>query len=184
MDDFHENREAGPNSGGSFARRLPARLLELLAVLVADVASDVEVVARELGLRDEMRERLRRALDRVGCAQAVLGAMREVGLRQSAPAGQCAQLPRSGQLKQAGSSKQSGQLKESGRLTEEMSAEGSYRGGGGDTGGSDDYRGDEALDAVERVRGAVELLAEGWPQDYPEGAVEWLILDAMEGAAG
>jgi hypothetical protein len=29
---------------------------------------------------------------------------------------------------------------------------------------------------MERVRGAVNLLAEGWPQHYPDGAVEWLLL--------
>ncbi|WP_353555012.1 hypothetical protein [Paraburkholderia terrae] len=28
-----------------------------------------------------------------------------------------------------------------------------------------------------RVREAVELLARGWPEDYPVGAVEWLIAD-------
>ena len=26
-----------------------------------------------------------------------------------------------------------------------------------------------------RMREAVELLARGWPEDYPAGAVEWLI---------
>jgi hypothetical protein len=26
------------------------------------------------------------------------------------------------------------------------------------------------------MRGAVELLAREWPQDYPEGAVEWLLV--------
>jgi hypothetical protein len=73
MDNFYENRVAGSNRGGDFARGLPARLLELLAVLVADVSSDVEVVARELTLKDEMRERLRRPLDQVGCARVCPG---------------------------------------------------------------------------------------------------------------
>jgi hypothetical protein len=45
-------------------------LLELLL-------SDVEVVARELGLRDEMLERLLCALDRLNCAQAILDARRK-----------------------------------------------------------------------------------------------------------
>lgn len=31
-------------------------------VLLSNIATDIEVVTRELGLRDEMRERLRRAL--------------------------------------------------------------------------------------------------------------------------
>ncbi|MDB5787481.1 hypothetical protein [Caballeronia mineralivorans] len=48
----------------------------LLELLLSDAATDVEVVTRELGLRDEMRERLRRALDRVACAQSVLEAIR------------------------------------------------------------------------------------------------------------
>jgi len=117
-----------------------------LEVLVTDVASDMEVVARDLGLRDEMRERLGRALDRAECARGVVEAMREAGVGQP------------------------------GRRPEEVSAEGSCRGGGGDTGGSEDYRRDDALDVMERVRGAVELLAREWQQDYPEGAVEWHIL--------
>lgn len=48
----------------------------LLELLLSDAATDVEVVTRELGLRNEMLERLRRALDRLTCAQAVLAAMR------------------------------------------------------------------------------------------------------------
>jgi len=46
----------------------------LLELLLSDVASDIEVVTRELGLRDEMFERLRRALDRLDCARAILEA--------------------------------------------------------------------------------------------------------------
>lgn len=117
-------------------------MLELLEVLVTDVASDVEVVARDLGLKDEMRERLRRAFDRVGCAKGVLQAMREAGVRQS------------------------------GRRPADVSAE-PGRCGREVVAAADDHMGDDALDAMERVRGAVELLAKEWPQDYPEGAVEW-----------
>ncbi|MFM0255784.1 hypothetical protein [Paraburkholderia sediminicola] len=80
--------------------------------------SDIEVVSRELGLRDEMHERLRRALDRMACAQSDLESMRTDG----AAAG----------------------------------IDGS---------------------AVElRMRKAVGLLAMEWPEDYPAGAVEWLLL--------
>lgn len=43
----------------------------LLELLVSDVATDIEVVTRELGLRDEMLERLLRAPDRMNCAQAI-----------------------------------------------------------------------------------------------------------------
>jgi hypothetical protein len=62
--------------------------------------------------------RLRRALDRLTCAQAVLAAM-----------------------------------------------------SAGSLGASDD---EWALRA--RMREAVELLTRGWPEDYPAGAVEWLLL--------
>jgi hypothetical protein len=48
---------------------------QLLEHLLSDTATDVEVVTRELGLRDEMRERLRRTLDRIDCAQRVLDAL-------------------------------------------------------------------------------------------------------------
>lgn len=47
----------------------------LLQNLLSDVATDVEVVTRELGLRNEMLERLRRAPDRMACAQSVLESM-------------------------------------------------------------------------------------------------------------
>jgi hypothetical protein len=34
----------------------------------------------------------------------------------------------------------------------------------------------DAADAVAKIRTAVELLARGWPEDYPTGAVEWFLL--------
>ncbi|GAB6847187.1 hypothetical protein JCM10599A_09910 [Paraburkholderia kururiensis] len=49
---------------------------ELLSLLVAGVAVDVEVVSRELGLTGAMSERLRRALDRLQCVEGLLQAMR------------------------------------------------------------------------------------------------------------
>ncbi|MFM0485156.1 hypothetical protein PQQ81_31860 [Paraburkholderia strydomiana] len=55
-----------PNSARALRQR------QLLDLLISDAANDVEVVARELGLGDQMRERLRRALDRMACAQSVL----------------------------------------------------------------------------------------------------------------
>jgi hypothetical protein len=54
-----------------------APLGPLLELLLSDVATDIEVVARELGLREEMLERLRRALERLHCAQAILDAQRK-----------------------------------------------------------------------------------------------------------
>jgi len=56
--------------------RSRAEIAELLAELLADIVTDVEVVARELDLRDAMRERLRRALDRLDCSQVVARSMR------------------------------------------------------------------------------------------------------------
>lgn len=85
--------------------------------MLSDTTNDVEVVAREFGLRDEMRERLRRALDRVACAQSVLESMGEDGATA---------------------------------VTDGATAE-------------------------LRIREAVRLLANEWPEDYPAGAVEWLL---------
>ncbi|CAL8474849.1 protein of unknown function [Caballeronia sp. S22] len=65
--DFHEIRDAERSAG--VAVRLTARMLELLDALSKNVASDVDVVAREHGLGREIRERLRRALGHVGCAR-------------------------------------------------------------------------------------------------------------------
>jgi hypothetical protein len=37
--------------------------------------------------------------------------------------------------------------------------------------------GEERADAVEEMRAVVELLARKWPDEYPAGAVEWLLLE-------
>ncbi|WP_035551299.1 hypothetical protein [Burkholderia sp. 9120] len=105
------------------AGRVPAAISKpqpgpLLALLLSDAATDIEVVTRELDLRDEMRERLRRALDRVACAQAVLETMR---------------------VESVGAS-------------------------------------DEKTALRVRMREAVDLLAREWPEDYPSGAMERLLL--------
>ncbi|ACD18238.1 hypothetical protein Bphyt_3850 [Paraburkholderia phytofirmans PsJN] len=47
-----------------------------MAVLLADTAVDVELVSRERGLTEVMSERLRRALDRLGCTAVVLRTIR------------------------------------------------------------------------------------------------------------
>jgi len=98
------------------------RQWQLLDLLISDAANDVGVVARELGLRGEMCERLRRALDRIACAQSVLETV----------------------------------------CTEALGAK-----KGGAT-------------AELRVREAVGLLAREWPEEYPAGAVEWLLLEKDE----
>lgn len=102
-----------------YSRHLPRAATSgpLLELLLFDVATDVEVVTRELGLRDEMRERLLRALDRLNCAQAILDAQRKRLLGSSC-----------------------------------------------------------SNEVCERMSKAVRVLADNWPKDYPEGAVEWLLV--------
>jgi hypothetical protein len=94
-----------------------SRCADLLDCFLTDALTDIEVASRDLQISDASFVRLRRAMDRVACAQSVLEAM-----------------------------------------------------GAGSVGASDD---EWAL----RMRKAVDLLARGWPQDYPEGAVEWLLLE-------
>ncbi|MGF6607807.1 hypothetical protein OKW45_002707 [Paraburkholderia sp. WSM4175] len=94
--------------------------VELLSILLADAVTDIEVAARDAGISDASFVRLRRAMDRVACAQAVLKTM-----------------------------------------------------GAESVGAS----GEETAHRVLRVREAVELLARGWPEDYPTGAVEWVALE-------
>ncbi|RKT22881.1 hypothetical protein B0G69_6378 [Paraburkholderia sp. RAU2J] len=36
----------------------------------------------------------------------------------------------------------------------------------------------DTVDAIAVMRGAVDLLAKGWPEEYPAGAVEWLLLES------
>ncbi|MDR6472227.1 hypothetical protein J2777_005968 [Paraburkholderia graminis] len=115
MDSLPVNDNAGREPGS--ARALRQR--QLLDLLLSDATNDVEVVARELGLRDQMRERLRRALDRMACAQSVL---------------------------------------------ESIGPDGA------------EARKDGAAAEV-RMRAAVVLLAREWPDDYPAGAVEWVLLE-------
>ena len=50
---------------------------KLLDLLLTDAMRDIEVAARELRIRDEMRERLRRSLDRLTCAQSVAEALHD-----------------------------------------------------------------------------------------------------------
>jgi hypothetical protein len=68
MDSLPLDDNAGHLPGS--ARAL--RRWQLLDGLLSHAANDVKVVSRELGLRDQMRERLRTALGRIACAQSVL----------------------------------------------------------------------------------------------------------------
>lgn len=145
MDDSVEIKETTKRGT---AVELASKLVELVEVLLTDAATDVELVAQELGLKDEMRERHRRALDRFGCARGVLGAVREIAGSEGA----WKELP-----------------------TERDDARGFAD---GEPHGN--YGNDYSIDAEERAWGAMELLAEEWPQDHPQGAVEWRILEKIE----
>jgi hypothetical protein len=94
------------------------RLADLLKCVLTDAATDIEVAARDLHISDASFVRLRRAMDRLACAQSVLETM---GVRS------------------AGAS-------------------------------------DEETALRVRMREAVDLLAREWPEDYPAGAVERLLL--------
>ncbi|SAK91617.1 hypothetical protein AWB78_04941 [Caballeronia calidae] len=63
---------------------MTSKVSQLLEFLIADAMTDIEVVAKELGLEDEMRDRLRRSLDELACAQTVVEAMR-IGFAVDAP---------------------------------------------------------------------------------------------------
>jgi hypothetical protein len=52
------------------------KAIELLSILLADIADDIEVAARDQQISDASFVRLRRAMDRVACAQSVLESMR------------------------------------------------------------------------------------------------------------
>lgn len=55
------------------------RAVELLSVLLTDVTNELGVAARDAGISDASFVRLRRALDRMACAQSVLESMRTDG---------------------------------------------------------------------------------------------------------
>ncbi|WP_143130448.1 hypothetical protein [Paraburkholderia sartisoli] len=51
------------------------RLADLLAYVLTDAMTDIEVAARDLQISDASFVRLRRAMDRVGCAQMRVGSV-------------------------------------------------------------------------------------------------------------
>ncbi|AXF10002.1 hypothetical protein CUJ91_18450 [Paraburkholderia graminis] len=91
----------------------------MFGCLLSDIETDVGVAARHQQISDASFVRLRRALDRLACAQAVLAAM----------------------------------------------SAGSVGTSSGETG------------MPMQMRDAVELLAREWPEEYPAGAVEWVLLE-------
>lgn len=126
--------------------------VELLSILLADVVSDIEIVARDTRIPDASFIRCRRALDRVACAQAVLEAMRKNA--------RCSLAEGTGDM-----------------LVDAMPGMGRMASWGirppamrvaQDT--------VHAVEANAEIRTAVELLAKGWPEDYPAGAAEWQLL--------
>jgi hypothetical protein len=112
-------------------------LLELLGFVLSDAESDISESARDLGLADANYVRLRRAQDRVECAQRLLETMREV---VSKPMRRAAQA---------------------------------------------DDADEKSLGAIaSAMRAEVELLAKEWPEDYPAGAVEQLLVEKGTGRCG
>lgn len=95
---------------------IASQYADLLHCFLTNAVTDIEVASRDLQISDTSFVRLRRAMDRVACAQTVLETMRS--------------------------------------------------GSGGVNAG----------DAGMRMREPVELLEREWPEDYPAGAMEWLIL--------
>jgi len=70
------------SAGSKFAPTyVECSAVELLTILLTDVATDIEVAARDAGISDASFVRLRRVMDRVACVQSVLEAMgmRSVG---------------------------------------------------------------------------------------------------------
>ncbi|CAB3779158.1 hypothetical protein LMG28138_00813 [Pararobbsia alpina] len=114
------------------SRDTSRNFLELLGYILADGEGDIRTAARDFALSDASLVRLRRAMDRVACAQRLVETVRAVA----------------------------------GGGTGAPTAESS-----GDSQAEDSLR---VISAA--MRAEVELLAKGWPEDYPAGAVEWLLL--------
>ena len=62
-------------------------VIAMLSILLADVTNDVEVAARDLALSDASFIRLRRARDRVACAQTLLETVSETAGKTADAAG-------------------------------------------------------------------------------------------------
>ena len=65
-----------PRQCGLALTYIEREAVELLSILLADAATNIEVAARDAGISDASFVRLRRAMDRVGCAQSVLETMK------------------------------------------------------------------------------------------------------------
>ncbi|NPT41007.1 hypothetical protein GNZ12_06675 [Paraburkholderia sp. 1N] len=113
------------------------RCADLLNVCLTDAATDIEVASSELLIFDASFVRLRRALDRVACAQRLLETMREVGA--------------------------------TGCSRERLRADGGNVGAERVATGWTDVAGE--------MRAVVELLARESPDEYPAGAVEWMVVE-------
>lgn len=101
-------------------------LAGLLDCILTDAVADIEVAARDLQISDASFIRLRRAMDRVACAQSVLETV-----RAGSAGAECGETAKCAETRM--------------RM---------------------------------RMVEAVELLAKEWPEDYPAGTVEWLLLQS------
>ncbi|MFL9922054.1 hypothetical protein PQR75_43500 [Paraburkholderia fungorum] len=73
METFNPNdKYFGRKSAVTHTEKL---LADLLTCVLTDAFTDIDVAARDAGISDASFERLRRAMDRLACAQAVLEAM-------------------------------------------------------------------------------------------------------------
>jgi hypothetical protein len=59
----------------------------LLSILLADVVTDAEVAARDAGISDASFMRLRRAMDRLACAQTLVETVSEIAGKTAGVAG-------------------------------------------------------------------------------------------------
>jgi hypothetical protein len=107
----------------------------LLGYLLTDAETDISVAARDLTISDVSFIRLRRARDRVACAQTLLETVSEIADK---PADAVGTSPTGSEAE-----------RDLGTITAAM-------------------------------REAMELLAREWRDEYPEGAVEWLLLQPRD----
>jgi len=125
-----KKRSAKPRRWRVRTRSCHTTLTDLLGCLLSDIKTDISVASRDLALSDAGFIRLRRARDRVACAQTLLESVSEIAGKTADAAGTS---PTGGEAE-----------RDLGTIAAAM-------------------------------REVVELLARGWPEEYPAGAAEWLM---------
>jgi hypothetical protein len=123
-----DNKRKGRSAARAF--------VELLGYILSNATIDISVVSRDLALSDASFVRLRRASDRVACAQTLLETVGEIASKTAGVAGTS---PTGGEAER-----------------------------------------DLGTIIAAAMREAVELLAREWQEEYPAGAVEWLLIGKLE----